>query len=173
MSEGCPRCTFNDEGTQLVEVPSNTQNIVIPQQVTSIFGADSTHYALYKNAAYLTSFSFESGTKLTTIQNFAFYRCSKLTLIDLSECFNLETIGDYAFAYCSSVNEVKLPQNSKLSTIQQRAFLQLNISTITFPNTIKNLGEMCLGDNPSLVDVLFQENSIIKWSRSNDHSTIH
>ena len=60
MSEGCPRCTFNDEGTQLVEVPSNIQNIVIPQQVTSIFGADSTHYALYKNAAYLTSFSFET-----------------------------------------------------------------------------------------------------------------
>ena len=67
----------------------------------------------------LTSINLSGCTKLTTIGISAFFGCSKLTEIDLSNT-KVDTINDTTFFNCSGLKTVKLP--AKLTTISGWAF---------------------------------------------------
>ncbi len=71
-----------------------------------IFGADSAN----DNSKYVPSTLKEVKiTRTTSIGDYAFYNCSSLTNIDISE--TVTNIGDYAFAGCNSMITINLPNS--------------------------------------------------------------
>ena len=60
------------------------------------------------------------GNGVTSIGNDAFYGCTKLETVDLSNATSLEKIGQYAFALCKSLSEITIP--AKVERIGEYAF---------------------------------------------------
>ena len=160
MTNICPLCTYNDDKTKLMFAPSGATSVQIAASVETIFGSGSSDYAFYPCRSTLESFSFESNSRLTTISQYAFYRCSKLKIINLSMCVQLNSIGGDAFNGCTSAIEVYLP--SGITSIGTYAFAYNNFTTITLPNSITSIGEYAFGHNSALTDLIFQKGSIIK-----------
>ena len=116
-----------------VYVPAGLQH----ESVTYSYGSQSGT-GIFNNCSNLTNVTFGSGTDyihaglfagsglksitipdgVTTIGNYAFSNCAKLTEI----VFNSEitTIGDNAFSYCTSLKRVDLPNN--ITSLGARVF---------------------------------------------------
>jgi len=62
---------------------------------------------------------------IINISDYAFYQCSSLESIDLSNC---ETVGEHAFDGCSSLSSINNPENVKL--IDTAAFANSKIKTL-------------------------------------------
>ena len=71
---------------------------------------------LYLNNELVTELVIPDG--ITTINDYAFYRCSSLTSVVIPD--SVTTIGDYAFYYCSSLTGVVIPDS--VTTIGNSAF---------------------------------------------------
>ncbi len=107
-------------------------SIVGAQNVTAIndyaFSSNST------NSSYRTKLvSIDTDETLTHVGKRAFYYCSSLTNIELS---NVETIGDEAFSNCSALTTVDL---SSLSSLGSSAFYFCTSLT-----SAENLGEIAI-----------------------------
>ena len=156
-SNTCPTCTISDDLRELISVPKNSKQITIPNTIEVIYGSDKTNNAFSSSKTTLISFSFESQSSLKTISKYAFYECTSLETIDLSQCLKLETIGDDAFFNCSSVKLIKLPTSAKLATIGTEAFSHCSFPSITIPNTVERMGKFALSDNTILTSVIFEK----------------
>lgn len=106
--------------------------------LTSISG--SQYFDGTKNTAESNSFEYTSITNITlpsslkTIGQYAFYKCTNLSSIDLSNNDSLNTIGDSAFEYCEQLESVTLAPN--MQQIGAAAFGNCtNINSITFSGT--------------------------------------
>ena len=87
--------------------------------VTAITDGGSTSGVFYNSG--ITSVTFPSS--LTSIGEWAFYRCSGLTgELNLGECTSLTSIGDWAFRDCSGLTSISLP--SSLTSIGNYAFYE-------------------------------------------------
>ena len=95
-SDTCHKCSFSDNRKELISNPSSSNEIIIPNTVTSIYGSVYEHNAFYPSKNTLEGFKFEDGSLLQVISKYSFYNCIKLVEIDLS-CKKLETIDDYHF----------------------------------------------------------------------------
>ena len=152
----CPQCSFNDGRTELISVPSSSNEIIIPNTVTTIYGSDEEHNAFYPSQSTLKRFTFEDESSLRVISKYSFYKCIELMEIDLSSCKNLEIIEDYAFYGCRSVTNIQLPTSSKLHQIGYCTFSYCAFTQIMLPNTLKTLGQMMLSNNDHLTEVIFE-----------------
>jgi hypothetical protein len=80
--------------------------VTLPSSVTKI-GAGAF------SGSGITSISLPA--KVTTIDNYAFLRCTALTTVTIPG--PISSIGDKAFAYCTSLAEVNLPTAGNTSTL--------------------------------------------------------
>ena len=77
----------------------------------------------------MDSVTFAEGSRLETINNFAFNDCGKLTSIEFPS--GTKSIGNQAFTYCTSLTSIKIP--SSVTTIGENAFQRCsNLSSVTF-----------------------------------------
>ena len=138
--------TYIDENTKYVysndkrilhTVPSNVVHAVIPNYVEIVKGESSNLYAFKECSSIVETISFEENTLLSEIQNYSFYRCSKLNNVDLSRCTHLTTIGSYAFNKCISLATIILPQN--LAKVGEYCFSNIGATSITLPAALEEL----------------------------------
>ena len=84
-------------------------------------GATSIGSNAFYGCSGLTSIDLSNCTSLTSIGSSAFRYCSGLTgALDLGNCTNLTSIGSMAFWYCSGLTSIDLP--SSLTSIGSQAF---------------------------------------------------
>lgn len=74
---------------------------------------------------------------ITTVGDYAFFGCSALENITLSD--NTKTIGDSAFQWCGELSSLELPDG--LTCIKDSAFNACNsIKAITIPDSVTDIG---------------------------------
>ena len=75
---------------------------------------------------------------VTTLPNYSFYSCGKLTKIHLST--NLQTIGEYCFEYCRSLSEIDPCLPDSVTKIGGYAFMECkSIRELTLPASLTAL----------------------------------
>ena len=75
---------------------------------------------------------------VTTIENFAFQNCSKLTSVTIPN--NVTNIGDYVFSGCCSLAAVSIPNG--ITSIGNSAFEKCkSLTSITIPNNVAQIGD--------------------------------
>ena len=78
------------------------------------------------------------GDSVTSIGNYAFLECNRLTSITIPN--NVTNIGNGAFANCSGLTSITIPNN--LTTIGDGAFTYCSgLTSITIPNSVTNIGD--------------------------------
>ena len=142
----------------------NKETVEIDSRCTNIFGENEFTYAFKNSAETLISFSFEANSQLVSIDSYAFYSCSNLQKVDLSQCSYLESIGSYSFSSCSSVTEIKFP--SSLISLGDYCFTKLPlVSILQLPKSIQSIGSACFAIT-GITSVEFENEiqiSIIPW----------
>ena len=73
------------------------ETIDIDYRCTTIRGESSYSYAFKDSASTLKSFTIPQNSQLQTIQPYAFFKCTNLQSVDLSNCSNLTLIDSAAF----------------------------------------------------------------------------
>lgn len=79
---------------------------------------------------------------ITTIGNYSFYRCTRLTSITIPN--SVISIGTGAFLDCTYLKEIKMPDdsNSELQSIGAFAFENCyNLTSITIPSSVQSIGK--------------------------------
>lgn len=92
---------------------------------------------------------------MQSIGSMSFYRCSKLSTVDLSET-DLKEIGILAFYGCRSLTDLTL--NEGLETISPYGFYNCGIKELTLPDSVKEIGERAFGICTSLETIHWSEN---------------
>ena len=90
------------------------------------------------------------GYKVTSIDDFAFYRCDNLTEITIPN--SVTTIGDSAFFCCSNLTSVTIPDS--VTTIGDSAFSGCsNLTSVTIPDSVTTIGYFAFEDCSNLTSV--------------------
>lgn len=79
---------------------------------------------------------------ITTIGNYSFYRCTRLTSITIPN--SVISIGTGAFLDCMNLQKITMPDdsNSKLQSIGASAFGNCyNLTSITIPSSVQSIGK--------------------------------
>ena len=121
----------NSSKTVLKGYLGTASSVTIPASVTSI-GND----AFYHNTN-LKSVTFESGSQLTSIGEWAF-AWSGLESITIPS--SVTSIGQYAFYHCTNLTNVAFENGSGLKTIGESAFENTNLASITIPSGVTSIG---------------------------------
>ena len=96
-------------------------------------------YAFY-NCSGLIEIDLSQCTSLTSIGERAFQGCSGLTSITLPS--SLISIGDYAFLVCSGLTSIDLSNCTSLTSIGDGAFQGCSgLTSITLPSSLTSIGE--------------------------------
>ena len=94
------------------------------------------------------------GKGLTSIGDFAFYKCSSLSSIELPE--ELTSIGDFAFFECSSLSSIELPE--ELTSIGVGALESCSsLTSIELPEGVTSIGHWAFCDCSSLSSIKIPE----------------
>ena len=118
-------------------------SITIPSGVTSI-GQQAFIYA-----SKLSSITFAEGSKLTSIENDAFYNTA-LTSITIPS--SVTSIGQGAFSYVSSLTSITIP--ASVTSIGIWMFNSaLALTSITIPSGVTSIGEGMFYNTPSLTSI--------------------
>lgn len=101
----------------------------------------SYNYAPWNSVNYaITQVVFEGD--ITTIGNYSFYRCTRLTSITIPN--SVISIGTGAFLDCTGLKEITMPDDSnfKLYSIGAYAFEDCrSLKSITIPSSVQSIGE--------------------------------
>ena len=90
------------------------------------------------DATELTLPAKYNGKSVTTIRSAAFYGCSGLTNVVISN--SVTTIGDYAFRSCTGLSSITIPNS--VTSIGRNAFEQCtNLTNIEIPNSVTSIGD--------------------------------
>ncbi len=90
------------------------------------------------------------GYPVTSIGNYAFYCCNRLTSIIIPE--GVTSIGNYAFSDCSSLTSIIIPEG--VTSISNRTFYNCSsLITITIPEGVISLGESAFNYCSSLTSI--------------------
>lgn len=156
--------------TKLLFIPSGLDTLEIPAGVTDI------SYA-FQNNETLKKVSFEAGSRLQTVGEYAFSNCTALETVwlpmgvteisqsafqnctalkEVSLPTTLKVIGSDAFGNCSALEEILLPDG--LETIGERAFAQCSaLRRIEIPDSVTTLEMRAFGYCTSLISVKLSE----------------
>lgn len=151
------RYQTNSKNTAVNVVAPKTGNtyvgdIEVPATVTSttygelpVVGISSSAFA---DCDMLTSLILPES--VTSIGDYAFDSCSKLTKIEMP---GVKTIGHWAFRYCTSLENVNFPEG--LESIGNYCFdHNLTMTEIDLPSTVTNLGGFVFEGNPQITKVI-------------------
>ena len=104
-------------------------------------------YAFYKCSS-LTSVTIPDG--LTSIGNGAFEHCARLTSVTIPN--SVTRIGEYAFYDCTSLTSVTIPNS--VTSIGEYAFCDCtSLTSVTIPASVTSIGEYAFCDCTSLTSV--------------------
>ena len=112
----------------LKDITLNSNSIVSKtytsdKNIKSIFGAQVKKFII--------------GGDVTSIGNYAFYNCSKLTSVTIPN--SVKTIGDHTFYNCSALTSVTIPNSVK--TIGDHAFYNCSaLTSVTVGNGVTSIG---------------------------------
>jgi hypothetical protein len=166
-SSGCSGCVFPRNVLWVDGVVIEVESLVkdggekrntrilgscIPSSVEKL-GSDC-----FSGCQSLSTVTFESGSNLSSIEDFAFNCCSSLSSICIPS--SVETLGGYCFSGCQSLSTVTFDSGSKLSCIEDFAFhCCSSLSSICIPSSVENLGSYCFSGCQSLSSVTFDSGS--------------
>ena len=106
----------------------------------------------------MESVTFEGGSKLTSIGDYAFDCCEALKNITIPA--SVETIGESCFANCYELESVTFEEGSKLTAIGDNAFDCCEaLKSITIPASVETIGQYCFGWCSALESVTYEEGS--------------
>ena len=94
---------YNKNKTVLMNWCDEVSEIVIPNNILSL-----SPYVFY-DCDNIESVTFESGSLLENIGNYAFYGCENLTNFEIPD--NVTSIGNYAFYDCKGLTNIEIPGN--------------------------------------------------------------
>jgi hypothetical protein len=121
-------------------------SLVLPDAATRIKGGTSSN-STFKGFSNLTRFSAGS---IVSIGDYAFFRCSSLTTVNLPE--GLTSIGEIAFSGCSSLTTVNLPEG--LTSIGRFAFDGCSkLASISLPTSLTSIGDYTFQNCSSLTSI--------------------
>ena len=92
------------------------------------------------------------------VSEWAFAECARLRYADLSAARGLKSLGSAAFHYCSRLRQVLL--NEGLETICSFCFLENGTERITFPHTLRCIGDMAFASCSSLKQVCLANSAL-------------
>ena len=118
---------------------TKVKEIIIGNGITSI--SPYTFYGAYGLKKVTIPYSVEK------IGNYAFEFCKDLETVvtDQTGMSKLKTIGGGAFYGCESLKSFNM--NQGLTSISYSAFVNTGITTFVIPESVKTLGEHCIGFN--------------------------
>ena len=126
----------------------------------------STNYVTSDNIVAAAAFCNQSKllsvklpTSVTAVGANAFAYCKGLEIVEAQK--KLETINNSAFYSCSRLKEVKLPADGALKSIGSCAFKNCYVPSISLPASLKTIGEEAFY-NSGLTSVTFAENSSLQ-----------
>ena len=93
----------------------------------------------------------EIGSGVTNIGAYAFYECTALTSLTMSD--TVTAIGNSACGSCSALNSVTW--SAGLKTIGESTFVGTKLSGITFPNSLTTVGRYAFYNCTSLKSITF------------------
>ena len=109
----------------------------------------------------LTTVTFEKGSQLKTIGHNAYYECTSLTSIEIPG--SVETIGNTAFSDCSSLATVTFEKGSRLKTIGNNAYYRCtSLTSIEIPASVETIEKKAFMHCSSLATVTFEKGSQLK-----------
>ena len=144
--------TLNNDETATVSACDRTvTSIKIPSNVESngqTYTVTSIgNYAFYRCSS-LTSVDIPDG--VTSIGNGAFEICHSLTSIDIPD--SVTSIGNYAFSMCSGLTSVDIPDG--VTSIGNGAFeICHSLTSITIPDSVTSIGNSAFDSCDSLTSV--------------------
>ena len=130
-------------------VGSSIESIKIPKKVYYI------GESAFENTV-INSVEFEEGTKLETIDKFAFKGCNNLKSIVIPA--SVTTIGAYAFSGCTNLTSVTFEEGSKLETLDT-SFYDSGVTEFTIPKNVKKIESIAFMNLSSLKSVRFEDDS--------------
>lgn len=92
--------------------------------------------------------------KVTSVGDYAFFYCSRLTEITIPE--GVTSIGEHAFAYCSSLKEIAIPEG--VTSIGNSAFISCDsLIEITIPGSVASIGDYAFAYCSNLKEIAIPE----------------
>lgn len=95
--------------------------------------------------------------KVTSVGDYAFFYCSRLTEITIPE--GVTSIREHAFAYCSSLKEITIPEG--VTSIGNSAFISCDsLIEITIPGSVASIGDYAFAYCSNLKEITIPEDVI-------------
>ena len=113
---------------------------------------ESDYYSDYSGSVVIPEkFTYEGVEySVTTIGNFAFFRCSGLTSVTIPN--SVTSIGNSAFSRCNSLTSVTIPNS--VTSIGNYAFQGCTgLTSVTIPNSVTSIGESSFSQCSGLISV--------------------
>lgn len=145
-------------GNSAFSTCTSLKSITIPKGVLNIgdHKANKNTDGAFYNCKSLESVSFEDGSEIKQIGNFAFDACSKLASVNLPDSIN--KLGISAFRSCG-LKKVNLPDS--LTTIPQETFMGCkSLETVTFGSKTLSIGGKAFAGCSKLNNVVIPETTM-------------
>ena len=125
------------------------------------FSEDNNKITITKYIGSQTQIELPSsigGKQVVAIGNNAFYWCTDLTKITISD--EITNIGNHAFDSCTSLTQVVFKENSQLAQLGERAFKNCtSLTSINFKEckNLTTMGDWVLSDCDSLASIVIPD----------------
>ena len=120
--------------------------------VSSVTLLNDDTYSIYKGVDFPEVIipSKYNGKKITSINDRAFYNCSKLTSVTIPD--NVTSIGKEAFYDCSGLTGITIPDS--VTSIGKSAFSGCSgLTSITIPSSVTSIGEYVFSSCSGLTSI--------------------
>ena len=139
--------------------PKYSGNITIPSTITYEdveYSVTSIGSKAFYECSSLSTVTISENSKLAIIGIDAFFNCSSLTSITIPE--SVTSIGSHAFYRCISLTSITIPENSKLTSIGSRAFDScISLTSISIPESVTSIGSSAFDSCRSLTSISIPE----------------
>jgi hypothetical protein len=129
----------------------NASNSAYTVENSVLYNKNKTRLVVYPAGKSETTFTIPNS--VTSIENYAFWKCTRLTSITVPN--NVTSIGDFAFPDCSSLTSITIPNG--VTSIGRQTFMNCtSLTRITIPNGITSIGQEAFAGCTNLASVTFQ-----------------